>query len=585
MCLRSLASYCHLDPEDAVFGCETLKEAFQSNMTKGSSTITSQMIGVEFASRYAASETSEAQFLDQLCDILASLEEDIRSYRKERNQHFSFCFFSKVRCIFCNKSTKLLVKCQHKDCTKYCHITCYLRAHKIQCFQYAHSSILFFCEEHEGDVALLNERNKPKDPEKTEEEPTPVAFTPIATGTRLTSRLTALRGVIQNAYKTLLSAGEAVGSANTDEATGLVNTSEAAGPPTKGEIAGSTDSNTLLFPDSLLKDPYFLPMLKQYPEWEGVPQASMDQLRWLTRRITREVRSEAVIVANLVKKRPCSICCGEDSSELFPHYRSRFLVCEECGVLVHSFCARETAKKSHWKCPRCRKRDESVCSICGKATGYQIEAKETFNHLTHVTCLLMTLPSPLTRRESSDPLEPLLRSSDEEESDICDVCKKHGGVLHCSAQNCRRRFHAACEEGMWSLFFQATTEQVSFFVCCPDHQMLIPLIAGNPSAFRPAHSIRFSEAPDWVRGYNRVRCRLSLCNMDILNNSKGYLALRDLFIRCGIQETFHEVQRKRRRVRYDDLAVPSREKKAKRGSSAPTDGTTNRRYLLAVVPT
>ena len=129
------------------------------------------------------------------------------------------------------------------------------------------------------------------------------------------------------------------------------------------------------------------------------------------------------------------------------------------------------------------------------------------------------------------------------------------------------------------------TEQVSFFVCCPDHQMLIPLIADNPAAFRPTHTIRFDEAPEWVHGYNRVRCRLSLCNMDILNNSKGYLALRDLFIRCGLQETLHEVQRKRRRVRYDDLAVASREKKAKRGSSAPTDGTTNRRYDWKLVPT
>ena len=72
--------------------------------------------------------------------------------------------------------------------------------------------------------------------------------------------------------------------------------------------------------------------------------------------------------------------------------------------------------------------------------------------------------------------------------------------------------------------------------------MLIPLIADNPAAFRPTHTIRFDEAPEWVHGYNRVRCRLSLCNMDILNNSKGYLALRDLFIRCGLQETLHEPQ-------------------------------------------
>ena len=379
------------------------------------------------------------------------------------------------------------------------------------------------------------------------------------------------------------------GVVNTREVTSSTSTIEsssaisAKGNTNATDTQENTPSDTDLFPDSLLKDSYFMPLLKLFPEWEGMSKTSMKQLRWMTRRATREVRSEAVVVTKLAKKRPCGICGGEDSSELFPHYRSRILVCKECGVVVHAFCARETATKTHWKCPRCRKRDETVCAICGKATGYQIEAKETFGHLAHVHCLLMTLPAPLTRRESSDPQEPLLRSSEEEESDICDICKKHGGVFHCSGQNCHRRFHGACEEGMWSLFFLATTEQVSFFVCCPDHQVLIPLIANNPTAFRASHSIRFSEAPEWVRGYNRVRCRLSLCNMDILNNSKGYLALRDLFIRCGLQETFHEVQRKRRRVRYDDLGVPSREKKAKRNATA--DGTTNRRYCWRLDPT
>ena len=194
-----------------MFEYETLQEAFQSNMKKGSSVITSQTIGLEFASRLASDEPQQVQYLDQLCDILGSLERDIRAFRKERNQAFSFTLSSRVRCVFCNKATKLLVKCQHKNCTNYCHITCYLSAHRNQCFQHLQSSILYFCEEHEGDVALLNERTKSEVSEKTvnEEEATPGAFTPVATGTRLTARLTALRETIQRAYMKMVSSGEA----------------------------------------------------------------------------------------------------------------------------------------------------------------------------------------------------------------------------------------------------------------------------------------------------------------------------------------------------------------------------------------
>lgn len=126
----------------------------------------------------------------------------------------------------------------------------------------------------------------------------PAVFTPISTGTRLTSRLTALRTTIQKAYGIMLSSGEIDGPSSVGETNGVVTMSETNGVVTTSETNGvitmsettevTTANETIddangqansLFPDSLLKDSYFLSLLKLFPEWEGVSKVSMKQLR------------------------------------------------------------------------------------------------------------------------------------------------------------------------------------------------------------------------------------------------------------------------------------------------------------------
>lgn len=172
----------------------------------------------------------------------------------------------------------------------------------------------------------------------------------------------------------------------------------------------------------------------------------------------------------------------------------------------------------------------------------------------------------------------------------CEVCGSHDGVFQCSIPSCKHAFHYHCMKDVWCLFFHATTESVSFFVCCSEHLALIPsvFLDTHSSSFR-SHTIPFSQAPGWLHNFNRTRCRVSLCTYDLMNNTKEYQALRSVFIQCGLQEVIREpsIRKMKRQMMKLKPSTVTKEKKDRRTSvvthTASKLLTRNRRFNYHLV--
>lgn len=542
VCLKALASFLYLHTDDEFFTCPSLKEAVEAQNEDEVTTVSGQLFCSNFVPFFRNHFVPVKHQFRLLTEQLVLFEKEILSYRQPPPNNSSIILTNdSCACEFCNSNSKLLIKCQHKNCFRFCHMSCFLHVNHQRgihvLFNNSSVALLYYCREHEQEAT---------------DQIVQQSSSQLSSGTRLTAKLQNLQEACKVAYGTLMTTGE--------------------------------------IPGDLMKDRYFLSQFKGYIQWEGVSESSRRTLQWSTKRITRDISEDPVIVMKLSKKKICAVCGGDGGSEIVPHYTSPMLECKVCGVTIHSFCGFEEGDESSWVCLRCQMSREGssdgTCAICGKSDGYMTSSSLAPNFLVHFPCLIMTLPYSLSLREPLSREEPTLIAENEASSCVCEICGHHGGVLQCLIPECNHRFHYRCIKDSWCLFFHATSESVSFFVCCSEHIALIPSIYSNiqTTSYR-SHKILFSQAPSWLHNFNRARCRVSLCEYDLINNTKEYQALRSIFIQCGLQEVLRDtsMRRMKRQVTKQRLSTNSREKKERRTSLIPHSSSTfssnrNRRF-------
>lgn len=329
--------------------------------------------------------------------------------------------------------------------------------------------------------------------------------------------------------------------------------------------------------------------------WEGLPAFLFQTLRWTTRTTVRELCDKPLIIpephhGNKNHKR-CAVCLETGSREIYPRYVSKINQCCLCGVYVHASCHcctdpqldpngdvnKEAMMEAEywdgeiagihgniWKCWSCQYLEDHptssscTCAICGHEQGYLIPyhsmsaCKMTssssscpdVDSLCHISCILTTFFEKQQLQEKEKECD-----DDEEEEQThlpadrtCDVCHGSNGVLQCSIPSCSSCFHSACMKGkQWCLFFQASTDDVSFYVCCEDHYPHVRFMEKTDLQACRSYVVKYANAPQWVRRYNRMSVIMNADGIPVLNNAKSIYHLSKLFASCGLTETTQSI--------------------------------------------
>ncbi|VDK55562.1 unnamed protein product [Anisakis simplex] len=181
----------------------------------------------------------------------------------------------------------------------------------------------------------------------------------------------------------------------------------------------------------------------------------------------------------------------------------RLLRCSNCYVVVHEGCypvGHIPADKSHWRCVRCRRRDDlavrsTCCHLCELRGGALIPAENAGGDFVHVVCALLNrrtiFPNPMTL-ESAYTRPPMklnapIKYADRPDSQYlsafgvtqergkfqCEYCKntREGGLLKCYV--CEETlFHATCAR-MAGASFEFRNWPDLTVVVCPDHNEVV----------------------------------------------------------------------------------------------------------------
>ena len=246
-------------------------------------------------------------------------------------------------CCFCNIKENLLIKCQHPGCSVYCHPVCYLRQSNYCSFQVfldgSSVSLLFFCSNHEQDVAKLNSDHS--------------------------------KECLCKSLRSLLSRP-------------LPTDSEC-------ECLKASTQKTV---DAIPQDPNHTSCYQLYPHLENAVHgvAELYPYQWSSlyftkRKLERTSSKQNVIISERKMKRLCAICNVPLKAEIFPRLLSRKLICQQCGVQVHAFC--EWTNGNKWRCVHCED-PQAVCKFCGQ--GQSFLARVPFENsfmICHYGCALM----------------------------------------------------------------------------------------------------------------------------------------------------------------------------------------------------
>ena len=511
-------------------------------------------------------------------------------------------------CEYCKKGDKLLIKCQHKHCEHYCHITCHLQNNDNTCvhviFFYASVSLLYYCSDHKSECEKEIRKNEMKRSKDSMQQLELSSSSPITT----------------------ISASHNSSSSSSHSSKRVVAKQEKYNENVRTiySFLFSNDFSVDKIPTGMLRSSALSWTLKQYILWEGFPEPLFPALSWTNRLSHQYICKSPFIVMDRPssdKYKYCAVCNGSTKCELYPRYVSMVNTCCECGISVHTICSGESSPHpgvhstekeeqweqstdselqrevtdsdgNEWKCWKCRQMEESGCSctctICNYDGDYLIPCElssssssttpttPTTSKLCHISCYLATLfqsqnnegeisaNSSYGNTQESNSFTASISSSSSSSSSCCDICHNSGGVLHCSVPNCNNCFHASCVgKDKWCLFFQATTESVSFYVCCEEHFPQLRLI--DTPTFNTYHPyvVRYEDAPSWVRRYNRVSHILSVDGGLLYNNSKVMKNMRELLTRCGLRYSLSQ-QYQQRLDRLKKMMVIEKERKERK---------------------
>jgi hypothetical protein len=172
---------------------------------------------------------------------------------------------------------------------------------------------------------------------------------------------------------------------------------------------------------------------------------------------------------------PCAVCASDVSTKKNP-----IVTCTgPCEINCHKQCVGVSARKTEWKCDRCKSGDSNKqCALCprraGAVTVIAKSGSEFNGQFAHIICALcipevsfgdFTKRTPIIKVDKISPAEFAEHK--------CNICHIDTGVcISCSDRRCSLRFHASCAvmaESIGRYKVVPTSRNRSFQAYCPTH--------------------------------------------------------------------------------------------------------------------
>ena len=379
VCLKSIASYIYLKDDDKFFienGEELLAKTIKNTKTI---TVSGQLYCGNFVTFFRENYRDNKHQFKHLRSQFANY----RKYLLELNNSpysansIELTNGDKV-CEYCKNGDKLLVKCQHKHCEHYCHITCHLQNNDKTCvhviFYYTSVSLLYYCSDHKSEC----EKEIREHERKRAKGPIQQLSLPVSPTTATFPALCDISSSPPHSSKRVVAKQEEY----YENVRAIYS------------FLFSNDFSIDKIPNSILRSSALLRTLKQYILWEGFPAPLFPALQWVTRlsqHISCKYRFIVMDCSSARKCKYCAVCSGGVKGEIYPRYTSTVNICCVCGVCVHSVCSGECSPPSgineqkkemqceftmdnesqsdnpisegrEWKCWKCRQMKENDCS-------------------------------------------------------------------------------------------------------------------------------------------------------------------------------------------------------------------------------
>lgn len=435
------------------------------------------------------------QFLDYLSSQLAVKSVSVYSL-------FSSIDNADRICVYCNSGDNLLVKCQYKNCMRFCHFPCYLNHTGQMCYHEhlynASVALLFYCDDHKPEInEMANEDESSHSLAKT----------------RLMSKREELKHQSVDIINSIL--------------------------------------NNHSFDESILNEPLLFPILRDYPSLLKMDPVRCESLRWISKKLIMEGNSKKPIIIGKEKEKGtrCAVCCDLINKEIFPRMGSKSVCCQECKTTVHCFCegiAKENRKK--WICCQCNLKNqgkEAVCIYCQKSDGFlSFFQVNNSSIVAHYPCYLQTV------------LPSIHSSSVQDQATVsCSVCRDVHAVFTCYSPDCMNSCHYVCGSHSGAFFFYPYYPSTYLVYSCSEHLSKLPSFLASFSP-KPS-SLSLSTSQETF--LHPLRSVLSFSSIIVFNNQPSYLTTKSMFTHFGLTD----VLPRERKERSEPIEKKKRGKKPK----------------------
>ena len=162
VCLKGLASFLYLHTDDEFFSLSGLKEVVEIQSGNEETTVSGQLFCSNFVPFFRNHFVPVKHQFHLLTEQLVRFENELLSYRPFLPTNASIVLTNNRTCEFCNSNSKLLVKCQHKNCFRFCHMSCFLDSNHQRgihvFFNNSSVALLYYCKK--SQIRLLSRHHQ-----------------------------------------------------------------------------------------------------------------------------------------------------------------------------------------------------------------------------------------------------------------------------------------------------------------------------------------------------------------------------------------------------------------------------------------